>query len=269
MLDKTLVGCLAAALLLGPPSARAQEPGDRPPDPRPPASGAAAASDQTPDLSQVARLIVEGTNRFRRDHGLPELKENDDLTAAARYLAGFMARTDKYGHTADGKQPWDRTADHGYESCLVAENIAWEMNPAGFTTRGLADALVRGWENSPPHRKNMLDPDLKEIGVGVAHSEKTGRYYAVEDFGRPKADEIRFRVTNNTDATVKYTVDGKAVSLEPGYTMSHRTCRPPELTFEGSKTHHPQNGARFVLRDDGQGGYTVSETTAPSAGAGK
>jgi hypothetical protein len=31
----------------------------------------------------------------------------------------------------------------------------------------------------------MLDPDVREIGVGVARSNKTGRYYAVEDFGRP------------------------------------------------------------------------------------
>jgi cysteine-rich secretory family protein len=198
---------------------------------------------------------------------------NDELTAATRYFARFMARTDKYGHTADGRQPWDRTADHGYQSCLVAENIAWEYDPAGFTARELADALVRGWENSPPHRKNMLDPDLREIGVGVAHSQKTDRYYAVEEFGRPKSEEIRFRITNVTDATVKYTVDGKAVSLEPGYTMTHRTCRPPELTFEGAggdggRTLHPQNGARFVLRDDGQGSYTVTEKPPRSAGGG-
>ena len=176
MFSKCLRGWLATAVLLAPLPARAQNDTGRP------------TGDQSPDLGEVKKLIVEETNQLRREHGLPELKVNEDLSQSARYFAGFMARTDKYGHTADGKQPWDRTADHGYESCMVAEKIAWEYNPAGFATRDLAGALVRGWEHSPPHRKNMLDPDLEEIGVGVAHSKETGRYYAVQDFGRPRSD---------------------------------------------------------------------------------
>jgi uncharacterized protein YkwD len=268
MFGKTFAAWLAAAVLLSPLPAPAQAEGRHAPDSKQP------ASDRNPDLAETGKLIADETNQFRREHGLVELKVNDDLHAAARYFARFMARTDKYGHTADGKQPWDRTADHGYESCMIAENIAWEYNSAGFSTRGLADALVRAWEDSPPHRKNMLDPDLREIGVAVAHSEKTGRYYAVQDFGRPKADEIRFRVMNDTGAPVEYTVDGKTVSLEPDYTMTDRTCRPPELDFEGAggkegQTFHPRNGARFVLHADGQGGYTVEEQPPPPAGGGR
>jgi hypothetical protein len=117
----------------------------------------------------------------------------------------------------------------------------------------------------------MLDPDVEEIGVGVARSKETGRYYAVQDFGRPKSDEIRFRITNATDATVKYTVDGKTYSLEAGYTMTHRSCPAPELRFEGAgdKTYHPRSGTRFVLREDEQGGYTAEEQPPRDSGGGR
>jgi uncharacterized protein YkwD len=243
MFGRFLLGSLAAVLLFIPPPALAQNDGD-----------------PSADMAEVGKLIVDGTNEYHRQHDLPELKVNDKLQQAAEDFARFMARTDKYSHTADGKHPWERTADHGYESCLVAENIAWEYNSAGFSTRELAEAFLRGWEKSLPHRKNMLDPDLTEIGVGVAHRDDTGRYYAVQDFGRPKSDEIRFQVTNKTDTTVKYAVDGRTVSLEPGYTMTHRTCRVPEVRFEeADKSFHPRSGARYVLRADDQGGYTVEE----------
>ena len=46
---------------------------------------------------------------------------------------------------------------------------------------------VRGWMNSPPHRRNMLDRGFREIGIGVAlgapGSNDPGATYATE-FGR-------------------------------------------------------------------------------------
>src|SRR5262249_61061220 len=140
---------------------------------------------------------------------------------AAQDFAAYLAREDKFSHTADGKQPWERTAAQGYEECLIAENIAWESNSRGFSSRGLAKAFLKGWQNSPPHRKNLLDPDLTEIGVGVAYSKKSGRYYGVQDFGRPRSEQITFAITNETDETIRYTVDGKDFSIEPRYTMTH------------------------------------------------
>src|SRR5262249_1148571 len=145
---------------------------------------------------------VELTNRFRREQGRGALRINPNLAKAAQEFAAYLARQDKFSHTADGKQPWERTAAQGYQECLIAENIAWESDPRGFTSRGLAQALVKGWQQSPPHRKNLLDPDLEEIGVGVAYSKKTGRYYGVQDFGRPKSEAIVFRITNQTEETI-------------------------------------------------------------------
>ena len=96
---------------------------------------------------------------------------NPDLTDAARDFAAYMARTSRYGHTADGSRPADRAASHGYEYCVIAENIAYAFNSDGYTTEELGKTFVEGWKHSPGHRRNMLDPDVAETGVAVARSE--------------------------------------------------------------------------------------------------
>src|ERR1700732_391552 len=131
------------------------------------------------DFDAAARQIIDLTNQFRKKEGRRELTPNEELTRAARYFSDFMARTDKYGHTADGKQPAERAKEFGYRYCIIAENIAWELKTSGFTTEGLAESLFNGWKNSPEHRANMLDPDVYDIGVAVARSEKSGKYYGV------------------------------------------------------------------------------------------
>lgn len=44
----------------------------------------AGAATRQPDLSQVESLVVEGTNDFRREHGLPPLRHNRVLEESAR-----------------------------------------------------------------------------------------------------------------------------------------------------------------------------------------
>jgi uncharacterized protein YkwD len=139
-----------------------------------------------PDLERATRAVVESTNALRRAQGLPGLATNAKLTGAAREFANFMARTDRYGHEADGHKPSQRARSHGYEYCLVAENIAYQYSSAGFGTVELADKLFEGWKESPPHLANLLERGVTEIGVAIARGERSGRYYAVQMFGRPR-----------------------------------------------------------------------------------
>ncbi len=219
---------------------------------------------RSPDLNRAAEQIVAGTNAFRKKHGRGELHVNAELTKAAQSFADFMARTDKYSHTADGQEPWQRAAKAGYAYCIVDENIAYVFSSEGFSAQQLAQGLLTAWKNSPEHRKNLLDPDIDDIGVGVAHSASTGRYYAVQDFGRPKAKAITFQVTNRSDATVRYTVDGKEFTLEPRYTRTHESCRPSvlaasaaEATDHSKETFRPAKGDRFVFRADAAGAIVL------------
>lgn len=134
-----------------------------------------------------AEQVLAATNRLRGDAGLPPLSADERLTRAAVSFARYMAQTDRYGHQADGREPAQRVEAAGYDWCMVAENIAWQYNSQGFDSATLARRLVDGWEQSPPHRSNMLDKRARQIGVATAQSERSGRHYAVQLFARPCA----------------------------------------------------------------------------------
>lgn len=51
----------------------------------------------------------------------------------------------------------------------AAENIACGQRSV--------EAAVLAWENSPPHRRNMLDGSFTGVGVAVAKSAETGQPY--------------------------------------------------------------------------------------------
>jgi len=222
-------------------------------------SGVPAQAQQRPSLAQVQRAVIEQTNRFRVSEGLPALREAPRLGRAAQDFANFMARTDRYGHEADGRTPAQRAGAQGYDFCLVAENIAYEFSSEGFGAGELAQHFVHGWENSPPHRANMLDAAATEIGVAVAQSRETRRYYAVQMFGRTLAEASRFKLSNTSPSNVSYTLDGERYSLPPRTTRTHSTCRPPrvEVQLPGRREPvllQPADGQRYVVAPDGRGG---------------
>jgi len=156
---------------------------------------------QTPeaDVQGARELVVQKTNAFRQQHGLEDLKRNPQLMQTAQDFAVFMARTSKYGHTADGQWASQRARAHGYAHRALTENIAYQYSAAGFTTEKLADGFVTGWKNSRTHRRNMLDPEMTETGVGVAYGPQSGAYFAVQLFGRPASKEIESQVTRRRE----------------------------------------------------------------------
>ncbi len=207
-------------------------------------------------------MILARTNAFRMKHGLEGLERDRRLEKAAGDFARFMARTDKYGHTADGKRPSQRMSAHGYEYCIAAENIAYAYRSTGFMREALVDEFVQGWIHSPPHRKNMLTPPLRDIGVGVARSKETGYYYAVQDFGRPRSAAITFTVSNRSSATIHYRYGQHKYSLAPHAARTHTDCEPRALEVFGAgrhkqRTFEPASGARFVV-SGGSGNLSVS-----------
>ena len=114
-----------------------------------------------PDLPQTEIAIVEMTNAFRKESRLGEVKPNAALTAAARAFAEYLAKTGKFAHEADGRQPAQRAEASGYRYCLVAENLAMNLDSRGFETRALARAGRRGLEElaRPPRQHAAADGD--------------------------------------------------------------------------------------------------------------
>jgi uncharacterized protein YkwD len=207
-------------------------------------AGAARAAD--PDPAQAAAMVVERANAFRRENRLPAVETDSKLTQAARDFAGFMARTGKFGHAADGAEPAQRARRHGYDYCLVAENIGYQYRSGGFRTAAeLAAGFVDGWKRSAGHRKNLLDRDATETGVAIARS-RGGRYYAVQMLGRPASSAVEFTVANESDARLEYRVGSQRYFLPRRSIRTHQECAPEPVAFRG-RSFMPKNGERLAL----------------------
>ena len=212
------------------------------------------------DVAKASQSIVDLTNAFRREQGLAEVKVNDRLDATAKAFAAFMAKELKYGHEADGKTPSDRATASRYDYALVLENIAYQFQSDGISTEQLGTDLTVGWQNSPGHRKNMLDPDVTETGVAIARSEG-GIYFAVQMFGRPKSAMIEIKVTNKSRKPIRYTLSGESFDLRARAGRTHGVARPPTITFElpaGSKQPDeskvkPLKATTYTITDAGDG----------------
>jgi uncharacterized protein YkwD len=134
-------------------------------------AGPAAAATTASQEARVVKLV----NAARAKAGCAPLKVNAKLTKAARAHSADMAKRHYFAHnTPGGTTPWTRIAQAGYPKASLAENIA-----AGQPT---ADAVVKDWLNSPPHRQNILDCRLRSVGTGLV-TGGTYRYYWTQDFG--------------------------------------------------------------------------------------
>jgi len=124
----------------------------------------------TPAFGAFEQQVFDLTNQQRSQQGLLPLTLNLTLNDVAEKHSQDMATRNYFSHQGlDGSQPWDRMRAEGYVYSRAAENIAF-----GQPT---PQAVVDAWMNSPGHRQNILDPNLKEIGVGYYNA------YWTQDFG--------------------------------------------------------------------------------------
>ena len=136
------------------------------------------------NLDEIAREVTRLVNLERETHGLTPVALNPLLTKVAQFHAQYMADNDCFGHRCpDEPDLVARAGNAGYEFRTISENIASAMNDP-------AEA-VGSWMTSEGHRGNMLDPDMREIGVGFVLLNEDGgkqksRQYWVQNFGAPK-----------------------------------------------------------------------------------
>lgn len=185
----------------------------------------------TPDLPKVEAAIVQLTNAFRREQGLSAVHPNAVLRKAAEDFARYLARTDTFSHTADGRQPGDRARTAGYDYCTVSENLASNLDSRGFETRQLATDAVEGWKKSPGHRKNMVQPHVTEIAVAVAKAPGAEKYLSVQLFGRPVTLRYEFVVKNASELPVAYAFEGRSFTVDGRSLITHTECNPGSLSF--------------------------------------
>lgn len=113
--------------------------------------------------SEVIRL----TNAQRVANGLLPLSENSTLSSAALAKGNDMLAKGYWAHFApDGTSPWSFFLSFGYKYKYAGENLARDFPDASSAVTALM--------NSPTHRENILNPNYKEIGVGVVEGSLAG-----------------------------------------------------------------------------------------------
>ena len=115
------------------------------------------------DVDAMKQDIVDRTNALRKENGVAALRVNDRLMQAAQVRADEMAAHTVYSHTRPNGGKFNTVTDCPY----MAENIHriadWVLSDQTLAERAVAD-----WSASTTHNKNMVNPKLSEIGVGLA-----------------------------------------------------------------------------------------------------
>jgi uncharacterized protein YkwD len=133
--------------------------------------GAQAACDGPPPGARTARTVTAlacGLDAARVAHGVGRLHASRRLTLAAGRYAGQMATDDFFAHVSPaGATLHDRVLASGWvtDRCAwhVGEVLAWSEGPDAT-----AAWVVRAWLDSPVHRRIVLGPDYRAVGIGVA-----------------------------------------------------------------------------------------------------
>jgi hypothetical protein len=137
-------------------------------------SSAAAASSSSAAPLGDEKILFDHVNEARVLSGLPALHWDASLAVAARQHCALLVQHEALSHQFPGEEDVKERARHaGAAFSVVAENVA--LAPT-------ADEIHDEWMHSPPHRANILDPELTAIGIAVMPGHKG--LYAAQDFSR-------------------------------------------------------------------------------------
>ena len=133
---------------------------------------AADASSRHP--SRVESTTLRLINQAREAKGLKPVRLDTRLWRAARHHTRDMLRRQYFAHGATS----DRLARY-VGSGVIGETLAW-----GSGTYASPASTVDSWLHSPPHRRILLDPDFRYIGIGsrsgAFQGERRARVYTAD-----------------------------------------------------------------------------------------
>jgi serralysin len=134
------------------------------------------------------QYLLELVNIERAKAGVQPLAFDLNLNSAADSHTAWMLATGTFSHTgAGGSDVGDRIEAAGYTGWNGwAENIAMQSVGGAAGLRDEADRMHAGLMNSAGHRANILNGNLREVGIGLQSGEYRGGTAAMvtEVFGR-------------------------------------------------------------------------------------
>lgn len=139
-----------------------------------PAVGTAPVRSAPVTSQTLGEEVVALTNEERARAGCDELSVDEELSVAAVRQSHYMAATGDFGHFGwRGSTFLTRSRAAGYQA-VAAENVAF-----GYSG---TEEVMAAWMDSPPHRRNILNCDVKSFGAGVQQAVN-GTYYWTQVFG--------------------------------------------------------------------------------------
>ncbi len=130
-------------------------------------------------VEEARAAILARTNALRLSQGRAAVVADPPLQAVAQAYADRMAAEGFFAHVApDGSDVRQRLVSAGYRYTLAGENLGSASGPlaAHFSV-----------EHSPAHRKNLLEPEHRRLGVGIASADD-GQTLLVELLTSPADD---------------------------------------------------------------------------------
>lgn len=120
------------------------------------------------EIRKSVRCLI---NEQRGVHGFGKLARNADLQQASQRHVRAMVETGCIAHRCPDEVDFDtRVEQSGY---LDGENSWRYAENTGCGSS--AEVMVAGWMDSLYHRTNILDPEFRDIGVGVSQQRVRGR----------------------------------------------------------------------------------------------
>ena len=132
------------------------------------------------DIAAVTTRLLAEINAERRASGLHVLAVSPALAEAAGYHDRQMLEHGFFGHNSpDGASFWQRLKrfypPETGRYWAVGENLLRASPGTG------AETMLRSWLASAPHRRVLLDPSWRSVGLAIRHVSMAGGVFG----GRP------------------------------------------------------------------------------------
>ena len=145
-------------------------------------------------IASLERRVHDLINRERLEHKLTPLTDDERLSKIARGHSHDMSARDFFSHvnpdgldaTARGKRAGytcrkeirSRTFREGLGENLFQDNLFSRIRISGNersydwkSLEEIAATSIKGWMNSPGHRRNILEKNYGQTGIGIAISD--------------------------------------------------------------------------------------------------
>lgn len=213
--------------------------------------------------------MVELINAERREAGLQELLVETHLNSSAQSHSEWMAENGVMSHDGEGgSTPTERIRDTDMElsgGWKTAENVAYS-SIVGAIDQSEIEAMHEALMNSDSHRANIMNPDLRYIGIGTEAGTiiQDGQEYQVLFITQNFADtegRVEVQTEEGGQMIVQDYVDGEPLETdEPEPAVPDDSGLPPDQVEPS-----PEDGG-YIRDDDDEEEDPQDEDTGSGGG---